>query len=117
MFGKYKISSGCCLKIEHFEDEILFLCASEGFGGVCWYFGVMDFNSFATSCPIDTSCVQSAEDEAIINKVRSKKVMKKYEARKKLAKVETALDEQFSAGRVLGEFSPLAGRARHMVLA
>ena len=80
-----------------------------------WCHGL--FNSFATSCPIDTFCVQSAEDEAIINKVRSKKVMKKYEARKKLAKVETALDEQFSAGRVLGEFSPLAGSARHTVLA
>lgn len=85
-------------------------------------FGVMDFHSFATSflcnlMPIDTFCVQSAEDEAIINKVRSKKVMKKYEARKKLAKVETALDEQFSAGRVLGELSPLTRSARHAVLA
>ena len=89
----------------------------KGILGSVLVFGVMDFNSFATSCPIDTFCVQSAEDEAIINKVRSKKVMKKYEARKKLAKVETALDEQFSAGRVLGEFSPLAGSARHTVLA
>ena len=53
-------------------------------------------------------CVQSADDEAAINKVRSKKVTKKYEARKKVAKVETPLEEQFSAGRVLGELSPLA---------
>ena len=43
----------------------------------------------------------------MINKVRSKKVAKKYAARKKVAKVETALEEQFSAGRVLGELSVL----------
>ena len=47
-------------------------------------------------------CCQSAEDEALINKVRSAKVAKRYELRKKLAKVEPAIDEQFCAGRILG---------------
>jgi small subunit ribosomal protein S8e len=46
---------------------------------------------------------QTEKEEAVINKVRSKKLTKKYEARKKIAKVEPALDEQFSAGRLLGK--------------
>merc|ERR1712115_425179 len=52
----------------------------------------------------------SAEDEAAIHKQRSKKVMKKYEARKKLAKVETPLEEQFSAGRVLAKIASKPGK-------
>lgn len=46
---------------------------------------------------------QSEEDEAVLNKVRSKKTQKKYDERKKQAKVEQALEEQFATGRVLGE--------------
>ncbi|XP_076437991.1 small ribosomal subunit protein eS8-like [Babylonia areolata] len=52
----------------------------------------------------------SAQEEGVINKVRSKKVMKKYEARKKVAKVEPALDEQFSAGRVLAKIASRPGK-------
>merc|ERR1712244_187040 len=52
----------------------------------------------------------SAEDEAAINKQRSKKVMKKYEARKKTAKVEGPLEEQFSAGRVLAKIASRPGK-------
>ena len=42
-----------------------------------------------------------------MNKVRSKKTQKKYDERKKTAKVEFALDEQFAAGRVYGKFDNL----------
>ena len=38
----------------------------------------------------------------MLNKKRSKSTQKKYEERKKTAKVENALEEQFSSGRVLG---------------
>ncbi len=38
----------------------------------------------------------------MLNKVRSKKVQKKFDERKKSGKVEQALDDQFSAGRVYG---------------
>jgi len=52
-----------------------------------------------TCCYTD---VKSAEDEARINKKRSKKAQRKYEKRKKTAKVEPALEEQFVSGRLLG---------------
>merc|ERR1712049_52640 len=42
----------------------------------------------------------SEADEQVLNKVRSKKTQKKYDERKKTAKVEPALDDQFAAGRV-----------------
>ena len=45
---------------------------------------------------------QTEEDEAVLNKVRSKKVQKKFDERKKTAKVESVLDDQFAAGRVYG---------------
>ncbi|XP_014673652.1 PREDICTED: 40S ribosomal protein S8-like [Priapulus caudatus] len=41
------------------------------------------------------------EEEARINKKRSKKLMKKYELRKKHAKVEPVLEDEFMTGRVL----------------
>lgn len=50
---------------------------------------------------------KSPQEEAVINKPRSKKVKRKYETRKKLAKVEAALEEQFSSGRVLGEYNSI----------
>merc|ERR1739838_98832 len=53
----------------------------------------------------------SEADEAILNKKRSKKCTKKYEERKKMAKVEAALDEQFSAGRVLACISSRPGQS------
>merc|ERR1712117_119792 len=47
----------------------------------------------------------SEEEEAVLSKKRSKKTQKKYDERKKIAKVEPALDEQFSAGRVYAKIS------------
>ncbi len=49
--------------------------------------------------------LQTEAEEAVLNKKRSKSTQKKYEERKKTAKVETALEEQFSSGRVLGNCS------------
>ena len=46
-------------------------------------------------------------EEEVLNKKRSKKCMKKYEARQKLAKVEDHLTEQFTAGRLLGRLEHL----------
>ncbi len=45
-------------------------------------------------------CVQAAEDEANLNKKRSKKTMQKYLVRQKTAKVDTKIDEQFASGRL-----------------
>merc|ERR1712141_413814 len=39
-------------------------------------------------------------EQEVLNKVRSKKVQKKYEERKKTAKVEQALEDQFATGRI-----------------
>ncbi|CAG5120399.1 unnamed protein product [Candidula unifasciata] len=52
----------------------------------------------------------SEEDEAVLNKVRSKKTQKKYDERKKQAKVEQALEEQFATGRVLAKISSRPGQ-------
>ncbi|KAJ8322149.1 hypothetical protein KUTeg_000620 [Tegillarca granosa] len=51
-------------------------------------------------------------EEKVLNKMdnASKKLKKKYEARKKLAKVEPALEEQFSASRVLAKISSRPGQ-------
>jgi small subunit ribosomal protein S8e len=43
----------------------------------------------------------TADEEAVLNKKRSKKVQKKYETRQKRAKVEQAIEEQFQTGRLL----------------
>jgi len=43
----------------------------------------------------------SEAEEAILNKKRSKKVVKKLKTRQKTAKVDAALEEQFQTGRVL----------------
>ena len=48
---------------------------------------------------------QTKEDEENFNKQRSKKTQKKYDVRKKTAKVEAALEEQFGQGRVLGTWT------------
>jgi small subunit ribosomal protein S8e len=52
----------------------------------------------------------SEEDEAVLNKVRSKKVQKKFNERKKTAKVEQPLDDQFSAGRVYAKIASRPGQ-------
>ncbi|XP_044750411.1 pre-mRNA-splicing factor CWC22 homolog [Coccinella septempunctata] len=41
------------------------------------------------------------EEEAVFNKKMSKKIEHKYELRKKMAKVEPAIEEQFTTGRLL----------------
>lgn len=41
------------------------------------------------------------EEEARLNKKRSKKAQRKYDTRKKTSKVEAALEEQFASGRLL----------------
>lgn len=46
---------------------------------------------------------QTAAEEEVLNKHRSKKVTKKYETRQKTAKVESGLEEQFQTGRLLGK--------------
>nr|ABZ04260.1 ribosomal protein rps8 [Lineus viridis] len=49
-------------------------------------------------------------EEAGINKKRSKKTQKKYEERKKTAKVETAIEEQFATGRLYACVSSRPGQ-------
>ena len=53
---------------------------------------------------------QTKEEEEQFNKKRSKKCQKKYDERKKTAKVEPALEDQFLAGRVLGELDHMNSR-------
>ena len=47
---------------------------------------------------------QTEAEEEVLNRKRSKKAQKKYEERRKLAKVSQQLEEQFATGRLLGEF-------------
>merc|ERR1711935_17642 len=49
-------------------------------------------------------------EEAVLSKKRSKKTQKKYDERKKGAKVENALEEQFGAGRLLAAISSRPGQ-------
>nr|CAJ17178.1 ribosomal protein S8e [Sphaerius sp. APV-2005] len=49
-------------------------------------------------------------EEELFNKKRSKKIMKKYEVRQRTAKVEPALEEQFSTGRLLACLSSRPGQ-------
>jgi len=52
----------------------------------------------------------TAEEEGRINKKRSKKAQKKYEVRKKTAKVEPGLEEQFLTARLLACISSRPGQ-------
>ncbi|KAK2106631.1 40S ribosomal protein, partial [Saguinus oedipus] len=45
------------------------------------------------------------EEEEILNKKRSKKIQKKYDERKKNAKISSLLEEQFQQGKLLGEMA------------
>lgn len=47
--------------------------------------------------------LQTPEEEEVLNKKRSKKTQKKYDERKKTAKISTLLEEQFQQGKLLGE--------------
>lgn len=52
---------------------------------------------------------QQPDENDILNKKRSKSAMAKYLVRQKFGKVEQALEEQFSSGRLLGKsFSYIA---------
>lgn len=46
---------------------------------------------------------KTEDDNDVLNKKRSDKVMKKYLERQKFAKVDPALEDQFISGRILGE--------------
>lgn len=50
----------------------------------------------------DTKSKEGDEND-VLTKKRSKKALSKYVARQKFAKVDAALEEQFSSGRLLGE--------------
>ena len=47
---------------------------------------------------------QQLAEDPVLNKKRCRSVMAKYLARQRFAKVETALEEQFGSGRLLGKF-------------
>merc|ERR1712002_639937 len=49
-------------------------------------------------------------DEALLNKKRSKKTQKKYDDRRKTAKVDPLLEEQFQTGRILAAISSRPGQ-------
>ncbi|XP_057373759.1 small ribosomal subunit protein eS8 [Daphnia carinata] len=49
-------------------------------------------------------------EEAVLNKKKSKKSEKKYKTRQRLAKIETALDEQFLTGRLLASIASRPGQ-------
>ncbi len=53
---------------------------------------------------------QTEAEEAVLNKKRSKKSEKKYKTRQRLAKIETALDEQFLTGRLLASIASRPGQ-------
>merc|ERR1711963_654517 len=52
----------------------------------------------------------SEEDEAVLNKKRSKRAQRKYDERKKTAWVEQALDDQFAAGKIFAKISSRPGQ-------
>ncbi|XP_042856747.1 40S ribosomal protein S8-like [Penaeus japonicus] len=52
----------------------------------------------------------SEAEEAVLNKKRSAKTQKKYKARQKTAKVESALEDQFLTGRLLACISSRPGQ-------
>ena len=49
------------------------------------------------------SIVKTPEEEEVLNKKRSKRTQKKYDERKKTAKISPLLEEQFQQGKLLGE--------------
>lgn len=64
------------------------------------------------------ACVlpQTDAEEAVLNKKRSKKTEKKYKERQRTAKVETALEDQFMTGRVLGKDFVMNGHTLNFLL-
>merc|ERR1712098_317085 len=51
------------------------------------------------------------EEQGIMNKKRSNKTAEKFKERQKIAKVETALEDQFMTGRVLASISSRPGQS------
>lgn len=47
---------------------------------------------------------QQGDENDVLTRKRSRSVLAKYLARQKFAKVESALEDQFSSGRILGKF-------------
>lgn len=54
--------------------------------------------------PLSRRKEAKAEENETLTKKRSKSAMKKYLLRQKIGKIDPALEEQFSAGRLLGKF-------------
>ncbi|XP_069105996.1 small ribosomal subunit protein eS8-like [Argopecten irradians] len=54
----------------------------------------------------------SEQEESILNKLQtaSRKLVKKYKERQKISKVDTALEEEFSSGRVLAKIASRPGQ-------
>ena len=50
------------------------------------------------------------EEEEILNKKRSKKIQKKYDKRKKNAKISSLLEEQFQQGKLLARIASRPGQ-------
>jgi small subunit ribosomal protein S8e len=65
---------------------------------------------YATPLARKKGATLNPEDDARINKKRSKKAQRKYSARKKTAKLEPALEEQFATGRLLACISSRPGQ-------
>lgn len=53
---------------------------------------------------------QTEAEELALNKPRSKKTEKKYKLRQRIAKIETALEEQIATGRLLAAVSSRPGQ-------
>ncbi|KAI9202425.1 ribosomal protein S8e/ribosomal biogenesis NSA2 [Polychytrium aggregatum] len=61
--------------------------------------------------PLGRKSKKGVADSEEVNKTRSNHVTRKVEARKALAKVDPALDEQFVAGRILARISSRPGQS------
>ena len=59
---------------------------------------------------------QTKEEEEVFNKQRSKKAQKKYEERKKTAKVEQAVEDQFQTSKIWGECEDIVKCNKHPVI-
>ncbi|KAH3802337.1 hypothetical protein DPMN_156012, partial [Dreissena polymorpha] len=66
-------------------------------------------NHYATPLGRKKGVKLSDEDAGRLNKVRSKKTLKKYTIRQKTKQVEQALEDQFSTGRVYAKVSSRPG--------
>jgi hypothetical protein len=68
-----------------------------------WGGGFKEACDFPGDKSIHILFIQTPEEEEILNKKRSKKIQKKYDERKKNAKISSLLEEQFQQGKLLGE--------------